>query len=82
MTPSTQAIVATGSLVLLGIPLAFVATLLLHPFWTWFEARTGIESMGHSGPAAWCFVAVYLSMLLACLVGAHRAIQRAMQSSD
>ncbi|OGT56096.1 MAG: hypothetical protein A3E01_17675 [Gammaproteobacteria bacterium RIFCSPHIGHO2_12_FULL_63_22] len=82
MTPKTQAIVATGSLVLLGIPLAFVATLLLYPFWNWLEAQTGIESMGHSGPATWCFVAVYVAMLLACYVGARRAIRRALQSSN
>ena len=82
MTPKAQAIVATSSLVLLGIPLAFVATLLLYRFWNWFEAQTGIESMGHSGPAAWCFIAVYMAMLLACYVGAHRAIRRALQPND
>ncbi len=25
-------------------------------FWGWFEARTGIESLGHSGPAGWVYI--------------------------
>lgn len=77
-----QAIIATGSLVVLGIPLALVVTVLLFPFWNWFETRTGIEAVGHSGPATWCFVAVYFTMLLACFLGARRAIRRALQSPD
>ena len=36
------------------------ATIFLLPFWSWFEATTGIESVGHSGPAEWCYVAVFL----------------------
>ena len=46
MSPKLQAIIATGSLVVLGIPLALVVTVLLFPFWNWFETRTGIEAMG------------------------------------
>jgi hypothetical protein len=37
----------------LGIGLSF----LLWPLWSWLEAFTGFESLGHSGPATWCFVA-------------------------
>jgi hypothetical protein len=38
---------------------ALVATIFTWPFWGWFEATTGIESLGHSGPADWCFVVMY-----------------------
>jgi hypothetical protein len=45
--------------------MAAVGTFLLVPWWRWLEARTGIELIGHSGPATRCFVAVYLLLLLA-----------------
>lgn len=44
-------------------PIAAIATFLLVPLWRWIEAATGIESIGHSGPANWCFVAVYVVAL-------------------
>jgi hypothetical protein len=44
---------------LVSLPLALILTFLLFPFWNWFETITGIESMGHSGPANWCFVATF-----------------------
>lgn len=34
-------------------------TLLLLPLWQWLEASFGIESIGHSGPAGWCYLAVF-----------------------
>lgn len=40
-------------------PLAAVLTILLSPAWSWLEARTGIESYGHSGPAEWCYLVMY-----------------------
>jgi hypothetical protein len=43
----------------LSIPIALVATFLLMPLWSWIEERFGIESVGHSGPAEWCFAATY-----------------------
>lgn len=46
------------------LPLAVMGTLVAFPFWNWFEGMTGIESMGHSGPAEWCFVVVYALCLL------------------
>ncbi len=48
-----------SSLLLLWLPVAFLLTLVLLPLWSWVEATTGIESVGHSGPATWCFLAVY-----------------------
>jgi hypothetical protein len=49
------------SLALLGlcVPLAAGLTIALLPAWSWLEARFGIESLGHSGPADWCYEAVY-----------------------
>ena len=47
-----------------GLPVAFLLTFLMLPVWSWIERNCGIESVGHSGPAAWCFVAVYLALLL------------------
>ena len=40
-------------------PAAVLLTWLLLPLWDELEARTGIESRGHSGPSGWCYVAVY-----------------------
>jgi len=48
---------------IVAVPVALVATLLMFPFWSWFERVTGIESLGHSGPADWCYGAVYAVLL-------------------
>lgn len=54
-------------LAVLAVPAALLVTLLLSPFWNWFESASGIESMGHSGPANWCFVAIYGVILVIAL---------------
>ncbi len=57
------------------VPAGPVLTLLLDPFWSWLETATGWESIGHSGPAGWCFLAVWAALLaLAGLLSllAHR----------
>ena len=51
------------------VPAAIVVTFLLSPLWSSLEARYGIESMGHSGPADWCFEAVYAILVAAGLLG-------------
>jgi hypothetical protein len=38
-----------------GFVAGCVGAVVSSPFWGWFEARTGIESLGHSGPADWVF---------------------------
>ena len=66
----TVFLLAVG-LVVLALPFTFVVTFLLYPFWSWIEARFGIESIGHSGPADWCFLAIFaLSLAIAaiCLI--------------
>ena len=53
-----------GMLLVLGIPLAFITTILIHPFWRWFERVSGIESFGHSGPAEWCYWFDYIAIIV------------------
>lgn len=40
------------------VPLSLVVTFILLPVWSWLEATFGIESVGHSRPAEWCYVVV------------------------
>lgn len=58
---------------LIALPTAIFLTFALTPFWSWLEATYGIESLGHSGPSDWCFLAVYGLILL---VGAALALRR------
>jgi len=58
-----HSIVVLG-IAIVGAPVAVVVTLLLLPFWRWLEETSGIESVGHSGPADWCFMTVYALCLL------------------
>ena len=61
--------------IVLGLPVTFVGTIVLLPLWSWIESRSGIESVGHSGPADWCFLAVAAAWL-AVAVTAIVAIER------
>jgi hypothetical protein len=61
---------------LLIVPLAIGVTLLMMPFFSWVEARFGIEAVGHSGPAEWCYATVYVTMLAVLTVVSHRVIGR------
>lgn len=47
----------------LCLPLSFIITIALLPLWSWIEATYAIESVGHSGPADWCFWAVYAALI-------------------
>jgi hypothetical protein len=49
------------TVLLVSAPLSVVVTLLLLPVWRSIEARYGIEAVGHSGPAEWCYGAVFLA---------------------
>jgi len=51
-----------------AVPLAFIVTFLFCPLWGLLESTTGIESLGHSGPASWCFYTVYGLIVAASLV--------------
>jgi len=57
-------ILIAAALLIVCVPAAFVVTLLLLPLWGMIEARFGIEAVGHSGPADWCFWLVYAVLIL------------------
>ena len=46
--------------ILISSLLSVVVTIYLTPFWRWIEASTGIESIGHSGPAEWCYIFMFV----------------------
>ena len=73
-------LIAGVALALAAVPATFIVTLLLYPFWSWVEATYRIESIGHSGPADWCFIVVYgvflvLLLLLLWCGWRHRVIR-------
>jgi hypothetical protein len=59
-------------LILLALPGAVLLTIVCAPFWAAFERATGIESIGHSGPASWCFAFTF-AVLLVCVFVLTRA---------
>ena len=59
-----------AGIIVLDVPVTFVLTMMLVPVWSAIERRWGIESVGHSGPALWCF-GVVLGGVVAVSVGAY-----------
>jgi hypothetical protein len=54
-------------MVLIGaIPASQITTPLLTPVWRYAEERLGVEAIGPSGPADWCFIVMYVLCLVAC----------------
>jgi len=51
---------------LISAPIAIAVTIALLPFWSWVESMSEIESVGHSGPAEWCYLMSYI-IILACI---------------
>jgi hypothetical protein len=64
-------------LVLGALFLAFWTTFLLVPLWRWIEADFGIEAIGYSGPAEWCFYLVFAILLTPALYRLWRACRSA-----
>jgi hypothetical protein len=58
---ATRLATVTIGVALVSLAAGVVGTLMLLPLWRWLEAATGIESIGHSGPAAWCYAATALA---------------------
>ena len=56
-------------IVVLSMPLTFVITMALFPVWSSIERRWGIESVGHSGPADWCFWVVFALCIIMLVAG-------------
>jgi TRAP-type C4-dicarboxylate transport system permease small subunit len=44
--------------------LSIVGTILMLPFWRWLESTYGVEAVGHSGPAEWCYLVTFLASVL------------------
>jgi hypothetical protein len=63
----------------LAFPVAVIVTLLLTPAWRWLERVSAVESIGHSGPAAWCFVVIYLAILALGLLSAAKRSKSASE---
>jgi hypothetical protein len=53
---------------LIVAPVAFAVTIGLLPLWSWVEAKFAIESVGHSGPAGWCYLAVFIFILSGAVI--------------
>ena len=53
-----HALIVTASAALAFIS-GFILAIVTSPFWGWFEEKTGIESLGHSGPADWVFEFIF-----------------------
>ena len=62
-------------------PVSFALTIALLPLWAWVERAFGIESIGHSGPAEWCYAAGYgVTLALAFLVIQSRRRRRSREA--
>jgi hypothetical protein len=53
-------VIALVAAILGGFVLSIVTAILTARFWGWFEDRTGIESLGHSGPADWVYILLWV----------------------
>ena len=61
MRTGRKVLLLSGLTLLIIAPLSVLITIVLVPLWRWLEAATGIETIGHSGPAAWCYVLVFVA---------------------
>jgi hypothetical protein len=59
MKNKLSGIVAAISIGLISLPISFGLTIVLLPLWRWIESTFEIESVGHSGPAVWCYLVCY-----------------------
>ena len=67
-----RAVLLLVGILVLSMPVTFVVTILLMPLWSAIERRWGIESVGHSGPADWCFWLVFASCIMTFTLVARR----------
>lgn len=68
MKRQLRAVISVMLVLLISAPISIVVTLLLTPLWRWIEASSGFESIGHSGPAEWCYLAVFALVVLGSLL--------------
>ena len=68
----TVALFAAVAVVIVSI----ATTFWLHPFWSWLQRATGVESLAFHCPAEWCFFAVYGVLVAAAIVIRSRVTRR------
>jgi hypothetical protein len=68
MRPALRLSLSVLGIVVIAVPFSVLITILLFPLWSWLEASTGIESVGHSGPAAWCYATVFLTFVTSAVL--------------
>ena len=76
MSHQAKFLLLAVGLLIAAVPVAAVVTLLLYPLWSWIEATFGIESVGHSGPADWCFMMVYGIVVVTAVSALWRILRR------
>jgi len=62
-------VVISAGLLALLLPVTFIVTFILTPLWSWIEDTFNIESVGHSGPANWCFTVVFALLVGSVIPG-------------
>jgi hypothetical protein len=67
-----RAVLLLVAIVVVSMPVTFVVTILLMPLWSAIERHWGIESVGHSGPADWCFWLVFATSIMMFTLVARR----------
>ena len=73
MSHSRPRAATIAGIIVLNLPVAFVLTMMLVPLWSAIERRWGIEAVGHSGPAPWCYSLVFVcAVVLSIGVYLHR----------
>jgi len=78
MRRPVRILLAFLAIFLISAPLSVLTTILLLPLWSWVEASFGIESVGHSGPAEWCYAVIYVLFIAIGALGVLRR-QRSKQ---
>ena len=63
MKKTTRTILLSVIALVVIAPLSIIVTVVLFPFWSWLESSSGIESVGHSGPADWCYLFIFVVLL-------------------
>ncbi len=77
-----RAFLIASSILLLCLPGATLATFLLLPLWSWVKATVGVEAVGPSGPADWCFLVVYCVLAIAALTILRRRLRASGAMED
>lgn len=61
-------LLVSAAILMVCLPASFFVGILSYPFWAWVEERFGVEAVGRSGPAGWCYVAVFLALSMPSLL--------------